>query len=153
LYEAAGVADAVELWVLHGRFAICLVLDGKGNLYGTTSQGGGAGAGTVFKIDPTGKETLLYELAGGRDGIFPMGGLVRDAKGNLWGTTLYGGANGFGTVFKVNPRGKETLVHSFAMADGDTPWAGLIKDGAGNLYGSAAAGGAFNFGTVFKIKP
>jgi uncharacterized repeat protein (TIGR03803 family) len=130
-----------------------LVLDGKGNLYGTTSQGGGAGAGTVFKIDPTGKETLLYELAGGRDGIFPMGGLVRDAKGNLWGTTLYGGANGFGTVFKVNPRGKETLVHSFAMADGDTPWAGLIKDGAGNLYGSAAAGGAFNFGTVFKIKP
>jgi uncharacterized repeat protein (TIGR03803 family) len=53
----------------------------------------------------------------------------------------------------VNARGKETLVHSFAMADGDTPWAGLIKDGAGNLYGSAAAGGAFNFGTVFKIKP
>ena len=130
-----------------------LVLDAKGNLYGTTSQGGGAGAGTVFKLDPTGKETLLYKFKGGKDGIFPMGGLVRDAKGNLWGTTLYGGVNGCGTVFKVNARGKETLVHSFTMADGDTPWAGLIQDGAGDLYGSTAVGGAFNFGTVFKIKP
>jgi len=82
-----------------------------------------------------------------------MGGLVRDAKGDLWGTTLYGGANGFGSVFKVTARGKETLVHSFTMTDGDTPWAGLLRDKAGNLYGSAAAGGVFNFGTVFKITP
>jgi uncharacterized repeat protein (TIGR03803 family) len=130
-----------------------LVFDRAGNLYGATSNGGGAFYGTIFKIDPTGRETLLYKFAGGDDGIFPMGGLVRDAKGNLWGTTLYGGTNGLGTVFKVTPGRKETLVHSFDISDGDTPWAGLLRDRAGNLYGTTAAGGFFNFGIVFKITP
>lgn len=132
-----------------------LLLDAQGNLYGVTSQGGGAGAGTVFKIDASGQESLLYKFAGGRDGIFPMGALVRDSRGNFWGTTLYGGRNNFGTVFMVTPAGGEVLMHSFAGIDGDTPWSGLVRSmssTAVNLfYGTTALGGPQNFGTVFRI--
>lgn len=129
------------------------ILDQQGNLYGTTSQGGGAGAGTIFQISPDGTETLLYKFAGGTDGIFPMGGLVRDPEGNFYGATLFGGANGVGTVFKVNNAGKETLLHSFDGTDGDVPWGGVIRDSAGDLYGTTSLGGVFNFGTVYKLTP
>jgi uncharacterized repeat protein (TIGR03803 family) len=78
-----------------------LVWDAAGNLYGTTSRGGAAGSGVVFKLDPTGKETVLYRFTVGADGAIPTAGLVRDAAGNLYGTTGGGGASNNGVVYKV----------------------------------------------------
>jgi uncharacterized repeat protein (TIGR03803 family) len=80
-----------------------LIRDAAGDLYGTTFQGGASAYGTVFQLDATGKETVLYSFTGGADGAYPYAGLVRDAAGNLYGTTSAGGAFGGGTVFKLTP--------------------------------------------------
>jgi uncharacterized repeat protein (TIGR03803 family) len=129
-----------------------LVRDAAGNLYGTTRWYGASGDGTVFNVDRTGKETVLYSFTGG-DGSTPYAGLVRDAAGNLYGTTLDGGGSGYGTVFKLDKSGKETVLHSFAgpPADGAYPFAGLVRDAKGNLYGTTGSGGPFDWGTVFKL--
>jgi len=145
-----------------------LLQDNAGNLYGTTLYGGanggilGLGQGTVFEVAANGTESVLYSFgAYPTDGSGPVAGLVRDAGGNLYGTTLGGGANiTGGTVFKVSPNGKETLLHSFAQedfagGDGSVPQAGLVADGAGNLYGTTTIGGdgpcQYGCGTVFKV--
>jgi uncharacterized repeat protein (TIGR03803 family) len=140
-----------------------LVLDAQGNLYGTTEQGGDlvncyeAGCGTVFKLDTTGHETVLYTFTGSAgDGYWPTADLlVRDAQGNLYGTTFEGGASGYGTVFKLDPTGNENVLHSFTMTGGDgaNPYAGLVRDPQGNLYGTTTWGGAFGYGMVFKLDP
>jgi uncharacterized repeat protein (TIGR03803 family) len=155
-----------------------LIRDAEGNLYGTTSEGGnescGAGCGIVFKLNLAGRETTLYSFTGPPDGKWPDGqsfgpGLVRDAAGNLYGTTQFGGAaggcdgDGCGTVFKLDPSGHETVLHSFTGgADGSIPQ-GLILDAAGNLYGATNFGGnngAYcarttyaGCGVVFKLTP
>ena len=129
-----------------------LVRDSAGNLYGTAFQGGAHGWGAVFKVDPTGKETILYSFTGSTDGGNPFGGPVRDAKGNLYGTASFGGSYFAGNVFKIDPTGTETVLYSFTgSTDGSTPQAGLIRDSAGNLYGTTTYGGASGFGTVFKV--
>jgi uncharacterized repeat protein (TIGR03803 family) len=143
-----------------------LALDASGNLYGTTSGGGGAGLGSVFKLDTIGKESVLYSFTGGSDGGFPLfGSLVQDAAGNLYGTTWVGGsggcAGGCGVVFKVDTTGKEIVLHEFSGGpDGAFPYSGLIRDAAGNLYGTDTAGGdsgkclsRSGCGVVFEIKP
>lgn len=134
-----------------------LILDKKGNLYGTTTSGGATSNGTVFEITPAGTETVLYSFAphfGDGDGWFPYGGLVMDAKGNLYGTTI-GGVKHGGTVFKLTRVGKETVLYNFGSqsGDGDFPYAGLVKDKVGNLYGTTYDGGAIGAGTVFRITP
>ncbi len=130
-----------------------LVADGSGNLYGTTPFGGTSNAGTVFKIDSAGNESILYAFTGGSDGAGPNGPLVRDSLGNLYGTTSAGGMVGFGVAFKLDPTGNETVLHFFSAnpTDGRTPEAGLVMDTAGNLYGTTAAGGAMGYGVVFKL--
>jgi uncharacterized repeat protein (TIGR03803 family) len=152
-----------------------LVRDTNGNLYGTTAGGGqttelcSAGCGTVFKVSNTGKETVLYRFKAGTDGVTPYAGLVLDPEGNLYGTTPWGGDprcnDGFGArcgvVFKVDPTGKETVLHRFTGADGDGPYLGsLIWDGEGNLYGTTRFGGdlscggnGIGCGVVFKLAP
>src|SRR5277367_624111 len=147
-----------------------LIFDQAGNLYGTTSSGGGNGCfngcGTVFELSPSGNgrwtETVLYAFSGGADGASPKGRLVFDPSGNLYGTTLAGGnttCNGSscGVVFELSPsHGKwtETVLHSFTGGnDGASPFAGLIFDKAGNLYGTASLGGKFNGGAVFCLAP
>src|SRR2546421_524554 len=87
-----------------------LIRDGAGNFYGTTESGGVAAYGTVFKLDATGTETVLYSFAGGADGSTPLGDLIRDAVGNFYGTTSQGGGTGCasygcGTVFKLDTTG------------------------------------------------
>jgi uncharacterized repeat protein (TIGR03803 family) len=86
------------------------------------------------------------------DGSNPEAGLVRDAQGNLYGTTIWGGTFGYGILSKVDPTGRETVLHSFGgiAGDGLQPDAGLVQDAEGNLYGTTGAGGAFSSGTVFK---
>jgi uncharacterized repeat protein (TIGR03803 family) len=133
-----------------------LVRDTAGNLYGTTFSGGASGNGVVFKLDMAGKETILHSFAGPpTDGARPVAGLVRDAAGNLYGTTFSGGTSGSGVVFKLNTAGKETILHSFPASptDGAGPWGGLVRDAAGNLYGTTQGGGASGQGVVFKLTP
>jgi uncharacterized repeat protein (TIGR03803 family) len=138
-----------------------LIRDAKGNLYGTTVGGGASGIGNVFKLDPTGKEIVLYSFTGtGGDGQYPETDLIRDRNGNLYGTTLTGGdGNGHGTVFKLNASGKETVLYRFmGGSDGASP-NGVFRDAKGNLYGTTYAGGGSGCyhgegcGTVFKLNP
>jgi uncharacterized repeat protein (TIGR03803 family) len=146
LYNFAGSPDGAN------PFA-GLVRDAAGNLYGTTYTGASSGYGTVFKVDSSGAETVLYSFTGGTDGGSPVGGVVRDNAGNLYGTTQYGGSSGNGVVFKLDTSGTETVLYSFAggTADGCSPYGGLVRDKAGNLYGTTPDCGASNLGTVFKV--
>jgi len=131
-----------------------LVQDAKGNLYGTTTAGGQYLYGIAFKLTPAGKETVLHAFGNTGDGKTPMAGLLRDSAGNLYGTTLEGGASGaYGTVFGLNNTGSEIMLYSFGGPpnDGGFPQAGLIQDGAGNLYGTTAQGGSVGIGTVFTL--
>ena len=130
-----------------------LVRDAAGNLYGTTEFGGASGAGVVFKLGPSGKETVLYPFTGGADGANPIATLIRDAAGNLYGTTVNGGASGVGVVFSLDTTGKQTVLHSFNQTDGEFPSAPLFRDANGNLYGTAFGGGASGGGVVYKIAP
>ena len=132
-----------------------LVIDRKGNLYGTVSQGGAQGAGAVFKITSGGKETVLHSFGTEGDGQYPEAGVIFDQIGNLYGTTDRGGAHGAGTVFKLAPAGKETVLYSFChsqtnCSNGAYPTAGLIFDQKGNLYGTTGGGGD-GYGTAFKL--
>jgi uncharacterized repeat protein (TIGR03803 family) len=143
-----------------GRFPVAgLIRDAKGNLYGATLAGGSANTGTVFKVDTAGNETILHTFTGGTvggtDGAAPNGGLIRDSAGNLYGTTVGGGPDNIGTVYKVDAAGNETVLHAFTGAniDGDTPYGALARDGAGNLYGTTQVGGTANGGTIFKVEP
>jgi uncharacterized repeat protein (TIGR03803 family) len=135
--------------------------DSSGNLYGTTLEGGVFDAGTVFKLDPTGNETIMHSFSGIPDGANPYGALIRDTAGNFYGTTSLGGSagcggsGGCGTVYKVNPNGSEKVLHSFTGGtDGMNPYGSLSRDTSGNLYGTTYGGGAGclnGCGTVFKI--
>ena len=139
-----------------GLLPLRLVMDSAGNLYGVTELGGANQDGTLFKISPSGKMTTLYSFGStANDGNTPEGILVGKETGNLFGTTLKGGANGDGTVFEFNPRrDTETILYSFAggTSDGKRPMGALVMDGAGILYGTTLSGGAHGDGTVFKIK-
>jgi uncharacterized repeat protein (TIGR03803 family) len=146
LYSFAGGSDGYDP-------KSTLIGDAEGNLYGTTYSGGASDVGTVFKLDATGKHTVLYTFSGGADGARPYGDLTRDAAGNLYGITRLGGSSNFGTVYKLDPAGTQTVLHNFSGPDGTYPHAGLIWDAAGNLYGTAFSGGAFDYGTVFKLTP
>jgi len=133
-----------------------LALDADGNLYGTTSAGGSANAGTVFKLDASGNKSVLYSFTGGADGGKPMAGLIIDSAGNVYGTAAEGGLGSgdftFGVVFKLSSTGQETVLYSFTGgADGYTPSAKLARDPAGNLYGTTAGGGAYYAGVVFEL--
>ena len=136
----------------------------NGDLYGTTMFGGTGtnGAGTVFKITPSGTLTTLYNFCsktGCSDGEQPFAGLIQATDGDFYGTTYAGGANRSGTVFKITPSGKLTTLYSFcsvggiACTDGSGPQAGLIQATDGNFYGTTYDGGANGSGTVFKITP
>jgi uncharacterized repeat protein (TIGR03803 family) len=136
-----------------------LVIDKRGNLYGTTKLGGtndtiNGGGGTVYKITPAGAETILYNFgATSTDGTNPQAGLAADAKGNLYGTTLEGGENGYGTIFKLAPSGSETILYNFPNdgADRFQPDENLTLDNKGDVYGVTSYGGTNNAGLAFEV--
>jgi uncharacterized repeat protein (TIGR03803 family) len=139
-----------------------LVMDAAGNLYGTTFVGGAYGAGEVFELShnpgANWTETVLYSFTGGLDGANPYySGVIFDASGNLYGTTVGGGTSNLGTVFELTPTESgwsEKVLYSFAAGlDGASPYAGLVFNGAGSLYGTSYAGGAYDDGTVFELTP
>lgn len=135
-----------------------LALDSAGNLYGTTVHGGPGDAGTVFKVDTSGHNySILHNFSNG-DGYRPESDLIFDSAGNLYGTTVFGGSSGAGTMFKIDGSGQLTTLHNFGDGtvanDGQFPQGGLIFDSAGNLYGTTTGGAALGgpgSGTVFKL--
>lgn len=156
LYSFTGGADG-------GAPYAGLIQDPEGNFYGTTGERGEFGWGVAYKLDPTGTETVLHAFTGGADGAFPLAGLIRDAKGNLYGATLLGGEFGDGVVYMLDPAGNETVLYNFTGgADGANPYASLVLDEAGNLYGTTVEGGdlsdlnggcvGFGCGVVFELK-
>src|ERR1017187_8717518 len=145
LYSFTGGADG-------GNPGAGVIHASAGNLYGTTTSGGTAGQGVVFKLSTGGQETVLYSFTGGADGGYPYAGVIRDSAGNLYGTTVYGGPANQGVVYKVDTTGHETVLYSFTGgADGGWPEAGVIRDSAGNLYGTTTSGGALHKGGVYKL--
>lgn len=135
-----------------------LVFDHAGSMYGTASSGGN-GDGTVYRLTRSGgvwTEQTIYAFSG-PDGSTPFNGVVVDAVGNLYGTTISGGQHGFGTVFELSPSGggwTETVLYSFQNGnDGGYPAAGLVLDPSGNLYGATINGGSGGGGIAFKLTP
>ena len=132
-----------------------VIMDSAGNLYGTTWTGGGPNNdGAVFEISAAGTESVLYSFPYGTNGnANPAASLIMDQAGNLYGTTIWGGANNMGTVFEISASGSESTLYSFGSSstDASDPEAPLIMDSDGNFYGTTDGGGAYNGGTVFKI--
>ncbi len=135
-----------------------LVFDNNGNLFGTTFRGGANDAGTIFELsyvkDVGWAEQVLYNFQDVNDGQLPVGGLITDAAGNLYGTTLVGGSGGSGTVFELSPSGSTwtfKLLYSFSGNGQCGPADTLSMNGAGNLYGTTYCAGIYNNGSVFKL--
>jgi uncharacterized repeat protein (TIGR03803 family) len=134
-----------------------LVMDGSGNLYGTTALGGASGDGSVFELaHGSGNITTLASF-NYTDGDAPHSGVIMDSSGNLFGATSGGGTGlsfpGPGTVFELaHGSGNITTLASFSVAKGVTPVAGLVMDSSGNLYGTTTGGGANNYGTIFELQ-
>jgi uncharacterized repeat protein (TIGR03803 family) len=139
-----------------------VVFDSAGNLYGTTMFGGDAtcACGTVFELIPSNGSWTYHVLHTftGTDGEMPEGGLTLDAAGHLYGTTIFGGPNLYGTVFRLAYASgvwTHTILHSFPASanDGIYPEGQLVVDKSGNVYGIGDNGGLYNYGTVFELKP
>jgi uncharacterized repeat protein (TIGR03803 family) len=141
-----------------------LIMDGAGNFYGTTAQGGTLGGGTVFQLTPnldgSWSENVLYNFPIGSAGTTsPNGTLTFDSSGNLYGTTATGGFGARGNVYKLSPSGGYwtiTSLHTFSGdPDGAYPQTGVIFDVAGNLYGTTPNGGdpRCDCGTLYRLSP
>ncbi len=132
-------------------------IDAQGNLFGTTSLGGADGNGVVFELAKSGSswtESTLYTFQGLSDGQNPVGGVIVDKNGNLFGSTFFGGDDGGGNVFELSPSGTSwnfTLLHSFSTYYG--PYNKLTLDSKGNVYGTCNGAGAYGVGSVFELTP
>ncbi len=137
-----------------------LIFDQQGSIYGTTLWGGQSGLGTVYQMTKAGStwtESVLYSFSG-PEGSGPVGGVIFDNNGNLFGIATRGGPSDVGTVFElkyvVGVGWTEAVLYSFQNSgDGARPYGGLIFDNAGNLYGTTANGGSGQSGTVFELTP
>jgi len=133
-----------------------LILFTDGNIYGTTSLGGGYNRGLIFRLTPSGVYSVVA-CFNGKTGAYPIAGLAASLNGfqikrSLFGVTSAGGTYGGGSVFALTPQGKIVNIHSFNPAiDGSAPNAELIPNDNGNLYGTATSGGSGNAGTLFEI--
>jgi uncharacterized repeat protein (TIGR03803 family) len=141
-----------------------LVIDGAGNLYGTSVQGGAFGSGTVFQLSPSASgwtHTVLYSFTGGADGGEPYKGVTVDGQGNLYGTAVTGGGGscegGCGVAYKLTNSGgvwTQSVIHTFTGGDdGSGPGTGLTLGPNGSIYGVTPTGGANGQGVVFLLRP
>jgi uncharacterized repeat protein (TIGR03803 family) len=169
LIMAPGASAAVTYKVLH-QFngtdgadpydASGLIFDASGNLYGTTARGGAYGYGTVFQLTPnpdgSWTESMLYSFGSGSDGATPIGSVIFDVSGNLYGGTISGGNYGSGTVFKLTPNldgsWTESVLYSFTGGTDGAGAGNLTFDATGALYGTSM-GGAYGYGAVYKLTP
>jgi uncharacterized repeat protein (TIGR03803 family) len=129
-----------------------LIMDGRGNLYGTTTYGGANDLGTVFELAKGSGTITTLASFNGTNGSQPASRLVMDQSGNLYGTTYTGGANAIGTVFELaHGSGTISTLASFNVTNGKYPSGSLVRDGSGNIYGTTRAGGVNDDGTVFEV--
>jgi len=134
-----------------------VIFDQAGNLYGTTYEGGSTGNGTVYELSPSANgwtERIIYNVTGNGDGAGPVGTLIRDRSGNLYGSTYFGNAAQGGTVFELSPTQSGwtyELIYAFTGQGG--PDAALSMDAGGNLYGTTNRDGANLYGNVFELSP
>jgi uncharacterized repeat protein (TIGR03803 family) len=151
LYSFTGGADAVNP-------VAGVSLDSSGDLFGTSSFGGANGVGAVYQLVHSQegyRESVIYSFQGLSDGQNPVGGVILDQAGNLYGTTFDGGDNGGGTVYELSPSRQGwtfTTLYSFTGGYGG-PYNLLTWDASGNLYGTTNGDGAFGLGAVFKLTP
>lgn len=131
----------------NGAYPRSLIQGEHGDFYGTTA--GGIQPGTVFRMTPDGAVTTLATFGG----AYPVGPLIQDADGYLYGVTFSGGTNNSGTIFKISTNGVLTTLVSFAGTNGAQPDAGLIQGLDGYFYGTTRSGGTNNSGTIFRVKP
>jgi uncharacterized repeat protein (TIGR03803 family) len=128
-----------------------------GNLYGTAQNGGANGSGTIFQISAAGAFTLIRSFSSFSDGGGPQAGVIQATDGNLYGTTTFGGASGFGTIYTTPLNGSSlTVLRSFSPndgTDGTSSFSRLVQASDGNFYGTSQNGGSLNQGTVFRITP
>lgn len=126
-----------------------------GNFYGTTSTGGNGtcNCGTVFKITPSGKLTVLYNFDDTHGNTPLYASLVQASNGKFYGTTIYGGASGVGVIYQITSAGVLTVLHNFNTTDGANPLVSLVQATDGNLYSIASGGGTVGHGTLFRINP
>jgi uncharacterized repeat protein (TIGR03803 family) len=125
-------------------------------LYGTTWQGGQNDRGTVYEVNTSGGETVLFSFLVGVTGYTPNGTLIFDKYGNLYGTTVNSGTpGGCGAIFEISPSAGFLILYDFTInrPDGCNPYGGLVRDTKGNLYGTTANGGTFGKGTLFELTP
>ncbi|HTT82530.1 MAG TPA: choice-of-anchor tandem repeat GloVer-containing protein [Rhizomicrobium sp.] len=132
-----------------------VTIDPSGDLYGTTTFGGSGdcrnGCGVLYELATGGTYSVLRTFNPGKDGQWPVGTLLRDKKGNLFGVATGGGPNSAGTLYEYSAKGKFAVLHAFAGSDGVEPQGNLTEDKAGNLYGVTYSGGADQYGTVFEL--
>jgi uncharacterized repeat protein (TIGR03803 family) len=139
---------------LEGQPLSGLILGSDGNFYGTTQTGGTSGLGTVFRITPAGTFTVLHNFTGaGTDGSTPYPAPIQAADGNFYGTTIYGGSLGHGTIYKITPGGTLTTLYQFDGIIGSQPSAQLTQGTDGNFYGTTLVGGPSGAGIVFRMTP
>jgi|GEM_PF-1798663 len=127
-----------------------LVWGPSGEIWGTTSNGGLHGQGTVFSVDLAGRVRVLHSFRG-TDGSYPYAGLLLAGDGNYYGTTYSGGAGGWGTVFRLTPGGEISTFASFYGPEGKYLYGALVENSDGDLYGTTRSGGALNRGTIFRL--
>jgi uncharacterized repeat protein (TIGR03803 family) len=157
LYSFAGGSDG-------STPASGITFDATGNIYGTTEGGGhsgcgSSGCGTVYKLTPSGSgwtETVIYKFSGAADGNSPVGGVIFDQSGNIYGDTAQGGPNSGGTVFEMSPNGSGwaySLLYGFTEGEFGPggPTGNLVLDGTGALFGTTIMDGAFGVGNIFKL--
>ncbi len=155
-FEGAMISSGMALPVpnLGSGLNASVILDSAGNIYGSSPLAGTAGI--VYKIDAGGGVTWLHNFVPAGGGTWPRTGLTLDPAGGFYGTALWGGGSGDdGVVFKLNPAGHETVLHTFkgGATDGARPSTGVVLDQAGNLYGSTGLGGPNNAGIIYKLTP
>ncbi|HYM77935.1 MAG TPA: choice-of-anchor tandem repeat GloVer-containing protein [Candidatus Dormibacteraeota bacterium] len=156
--QAQTFTDLVNIQSKTGADPAAALIQGlDGNFYGTAVNNGLYDGGSAFRLTQQGKLGAFYSFCQVGNctpaGFAPFAGLVQSSNGTFYGTTLEGGANSDGTVFKLAPNGTITTLHNFSGTDGASPQSGLLLASDGNFYGTTQSGGTFNFGTVFKITP
>jgi uncharacterized repeat protein (TIGR03803 family) len=136
----------------NGRYPqAALTWGNDGSFYGTTADGGSSYDGTVFKVTTNGTLTTLVSFSYDINGSSPEAALTLGNDGNFYGTTAYGGSNGYGTVFTLTTNGTLVTLFSFSNTNGANPQAALTLGSDGDLYGTTHDGGSGNYGTVFRL--
>lgn len=169
LAAAAWAADTTQIYSFAGGIDGAytdteLAIDGAGNLYGSSVQGGTFGSGTVFELSPSGSgwtHTVLYNFTGGADGGEPYKGVTFGPDGDLYGTAVTGGGGscegGCGVVYKLTHSGDgwtQSVIHTFTGGnDGSGPGSPVAFDAHGSLYGTTPTGGVHDCGVVYEMKP